>query len=210
MDLHRVGKKADWQAISSRRRNSWQRLAAASGGLLTLGNLLTVVGFILVVAGLWAVARQQYWWALVLLAVGRGCDLLDGLLADRTGTKSPLGEKMDASVDKLETGLALIVLLATGLVPWLAVWAVLLPHAAIAIMSMLVVSRGSVLHPSRLGKYSMAAAWFGLGSFVLWRALDVASQGWARLVAYALVTVSVALGWLALAGYGRQLRRTRQ
>jgi phosphatidylglycerophosphate synthase len=207
MDMHRVGKRADWQKVANRQRNPWQRLADKTSGVITIGNALTIIGFALVVAGLAALAREHYWLAVGLLFVGRSCDLLDGWAASMTGTKSPLGEKLDAGFDKLATVLTLTVLLLIGIVPWLAVALIAVPHIAIAAVSAMVLSRGKLLHPSRWGKNSMAAAWLSLGSFVLWTALDIDTQLWARCIAYSLVIISSGMSLLALSGYYRQLKR---
>jgi phosphatidylglycerophosphate synthase len=208
MDLHRAGKQADWYKVASRRRNGWQRLAAASKGLLTIGNVLTLIGVVLVICGLWAVVRHHYWLAIVLLVTGRGCDLLDGWLANMTGTKSPLGEKFDATADKVETGLALLVLAFAHLVPWPAVIVLTIPHLLIAVLATIAVVHGKLLHPSRLGKLSMAAAWLALGGFVILAALELSDNSAAQAVTYGLVVLSVLLGLGTLAGYWRDMKRS--
>jgi phosphatidylglycerophosphate synthase len=94
----------------------------------------------------------------VFIITGRLCDLIDGWLADRTGTKSPLGEAVDATADKLGTAATIIVLPLAGLMPIELAIALVVPQAAIAVMALFARRRGRGLHPSRWGKLSMAAA----------------------------------------------------
>src|SRR5690349_11384075 len=101
MKLHHAGTKPDWDLVAASKRNSWQRLAKLSYGVMTPGNLLSFIGILLVGIGLAAINRQHIWKGLVLLAMGRLCDILDGSAAEYTGTKSPLGEAVDASLDKI-------------------------------------------------------------------------------------------------------------
>jgi phosphatidylglycerophosphate synthase len=206
MDMHRAGKKADWVTVPRRRWNVWQQVAANSGGLLTMGNVLTLAGFALVAVGLSMAVIELYWPAFGFIAVGRLCDVLDGWAANATKTKSPLGEFLDSTADKLETALALVILLLIGLLPWLAALLIFVPQAAIALVSLIALRYGRRIHPSRLGKLSMAAAWAGLGVFIL-----VAAAGWSNMavvtwLAYVLSGLAAALASAALIAYSQQLR----
>lgn len=205
MDMHRAGKKADWATVPRRRWNVWQQLAANSGGLLTAGNVLTLAGFGLVVIGLAMAVAELYWLAFGFITLGRICDVLDGWAANATKTKSPLGEFLDTAADKLETGLTLAVLLVVGLLPMIAAMLIFVPQATIAIVSFIAWSRGYHVHPSRLGKLSMAAAWLGLGAFILVVAADWEASV-ASGLAYALCGAAAILAYCALHGYIKQLR----
>lgn len=210
MQLHRSGREPDWQARPRRRWNRWQRTAAGTGGVLTIGNVLTIIGFIAVVAGLVLIAQRQYVVGLTLVAAGRLCDLLDGWLADRTGTKSPLGETFDATADKLETAAALIILTAAGIVPWGVSLALFLAQLMISLVAMAAVRRGVRLHPSRLGKLGMASAWLALGGFVLMRIEGKMAGWWLEQICAVLIVVSVVLALYTSADYLRLIRRKRQ
>jgi phosphatidylglycerophosphate synthase len=138
--------------------------------------------------------------------VGRALDLADGWAADKTGTKSRLGEAVDASLDKIET---VIVLLAVW--PYVAPWivpAILVPHGLIAIVALSARELGRPLHPLRSGKVSMALAWVGLVVIVLAPYLiSWLSVGWVLtvgLVGAVLVLASAVLGVVALVKYARQ------
>ena len=153
MNLHRVHGNADWSDVALTERNRWQRIAAATSGIVTIGNFFSLVGLLSVPLGLWlAISAESYLWASVVLALGRFCDLLDGWLADITGTKSPLGEKIDASFDKVSVAVTFIGLAMGGILPlWLA-FVLLVPHVIIAVIATAAYALGLKLHPSRIGK----------------------------------------------------------
>jgi phosphatidylglycerophosphate synthase len=203
--LHRSGKKADWATRSRRRWSVWQKIASGSGGVLTPGNLITLVGFGLVVLGLVMVIKEHYLVAFLMIVAGRSCDLLDGWLAERTHTKSPLGEVLDSTFDKLGTGLGLVVLTVVGIVPLIATLAILVPQLIIGGLSLVQLLRGSRLHPTRLGKISMALAWFGLGFFVLNRAFGWSETSVLGLFSYANCLASSALAAKVVTVYARRV-----
>lgn len=196
--LHRAGKRPDWSKVSRRRWNIWQRVAGNSGGVLTVGNVFTLIGFCLVLAGLMMVAADMNWSGLVLIAVGRICDLLDGWLAERTKTKSPLGEMLDTTADKLETAAALVVLTVFGVLPWPAALLVFVPQLSVGLWALAGWLRGKQPHPSRLGKLGMAAVWLGLGLFIAQAASGVDAFA---VAGYASCAISTVLTLLALRGY---------
>jgi len=198
--LHRSGKRPDWEKIPRRRWNIWQRVAHETGGTLTIGNVLTAIGFVMVLAGLVAIIKEAYWHGLWLVIVGRICDILDGWSAHQTRTKSPFGELFDSTADKLETAAALIVLTLTSVFPPWAAALVFIPQLAIATLTGIRLRSGRRLHPSRLGKFAMAAAWLGIGVFILAAASPsdlVTSLG------YALCGASAILSLVSLQAYYR-------
>jgi phosphatidylglycerophosphate synthase len=202
--LHRVGKKSDWDKTSHERWNIWQRLAGSTGGTFTIGNIFTFVGLGLVILGLIMIMSEMYGWGFVCIAAGRLCDLADGWLANYTKTKSPLGESLDSGADKVGTASTLIVLGLLGIVPWLIVLGIFVTQLALACFALLRWLQGKRLHPSRLGKYSMATAWFGLGAFVLSMVASGTTYDWLQAVAYILCGAS---GLMALVALVRYIRR---
>jgi cardiolipin synthase (CMP-forming) len=202
MNLHRSGRKSDWAKRPRKRWNEWQKLAAFTGGTVTIGNVFTAIGLVGVMAGLYLVTRHMYVAALLLIAAGRFCDLLDGWLADATGTKSPLGEKLDASVDKIETALTIIVLVLASVVPLWAAIAISVPQLAIALLAYAAIRRGKSFHPSRTGKLGMALVWLSLAGFVLMRVLSGSHQ-WLDFTVYSLAVAAALAGCYALPEYYR-------
>jgi phosphatidylglycerophosphate synthase len=205
MRLHRAHTVAEWTTVASSSHTYWQRLARRTNGMVTPGNILTLVGFMLALAGLRNILDGQYWQGLLLLATGRMFDIADGLAADKTATKSPLGETLDASADKLITGLTIIVFWAVGTAPWPVLLVVLAPHLFISVTIGLGAAQGKRLHPSRIGKVSMALAWLALLSLLAVQAQGLTMESFYTLAAYGLVGLSSLLGLYSFVGYAHEL-----
>ena len=202
--LHRSGKKSDWAKVSPRQWNIWQRLAGNTGGALTLGNIFTLAGLSLVLLGLSMILAEMYGWGLMLVVVGRLCDLADGWLADQTHTKSPLGEALDSSADKVATAVTLGVLVVADILPWQMALAILTTQLAVVAVFFIYRIGGRRLHPSRIGKLSMAMVWLGLTAFILAVVLSGGYADAVRTAAYILSDAGCLLALVALAGYWRQ------
>lgn len=201
MDLHRADTTPEWQATPSARWSIFQRIAKSTRGIVTPGNVLTVAGLMVAVTGLVMIRNRQYLAGFVCLAVGRLFDLLDGVAAAATGTKSPLGELLDAGVDKLITLLTLVVLGTCNIVSWYLLGAILVIQGAISLVSWLTTRRGKRLHPSRVGKVSMASVWVALSGLILARALH---DNPIQVASYAVGICSIGLGLWALVAYSRE------
>src|SRR5580700_510193 len=153
MKLHRA-LRSDWSEVAPQQRTLWQRAAACSHGVITPGNFITLIGAVFVIIGLYDLAHAQLITGVALLLIGRMADILDGMVADHTKTKSPLGEAVDAATDKILTIVALYVLLDNQLIP-LIVGLVMAVHAVYNILVSTVARRLHVsLHPSSTGKLS--------------------------------------------------------
>lgn len=165
MKLHRA-LRSDWSEVAPQQRTLWQRCAAGSHGVITPGNLITLIGAILVLRGLYDLAHAQLITGVAMLLIGRMADILDGMVADYTKTKSPLGEAVDAATDKVLTILALYVLLDKQLMP-VIVGSVMALHAVYNIAVSTVARRLHVsLHPSSTGKLSALFEWACVGLYV--------------------------------------------
>lgn len=199
MDLHRTTGKADWEAVKPINRNAFQKIAAATGGIITPANFVTILGLALTAYGLVLITQKYFWLALVILGVGRLLDIADGYVADGTQTKSPVGEMLDASVDKVVTLLTAVVLIIADVAPWWVIAALILPHVIIPFVVFYKKLHGIKIHPSRQGKLSMATAWFGIGGLIVLQAMP----GFEPLAAvvYALIGASLGLGLYALWQY---------
>ena len=205
MNLHRTTGRPDWANITPANRNAWQRLAMVSRGWLTPGNVFTLSGLFIVIIGLYWLMSAYYWLALYALIVGRCFDLLDGWAAEVTGTKSPLGEILDAVSDKIGTLLTLGAACLIPVAPWWLLLGLALPHLIIAAISYAANRRGRRLHPSRLGKISMAAAWIGLLGLIALQATSMPSIT-IGLTVYILCGLSIGMGLAAASGYFKALK----
>lgn len=199
MNLHRTSGAPDWANVKAADRNIFQKMAAATKGIASPANIITVIGLGIVVYGLVAILQQQFWMGLVFLAIGRLLDIVDGLVAEATHTKSPLGELFDAVADKIGTLLTIAVLLIAGVTHWWVIMALIVPQIAITLLILHKKSKGIGVHPTRQGKVSMAVAWVGIVGLLLAKALG--DPGTLTAAVYAVIASSVILGLCALWQY---------
>ena len=166
MRLHRASKQADWERLPAAGWNRWQRLAARTHKVVTPGNIVSLAGLILVIAGLILIAQRHLWAGIVVLGIGRALDIVDGFVADRTGTKSHIGEGIDAGFDKAAALGTLVVFATSHVIPlWLALL-VGVQNAATALFSLAADMAGRTIHPNIAGKLGTAALWLGFGGLV--------------------------------------------
>jgi phosphatidylglycerophosphate synthase len=201
MNLHRITGSSDWEDTPQADRTSLQRLAASTNGIITVGNAITAVGFVLVCWGLIVLAEKHYSQGLLLIVIGRLGDVLDGYVADITKTKSRLGEILDASIDKVVTGLTLITLVVAEIIPWWIALALLLPHVIITCFGAYGLRRNIRLHPSQAGKLSMAVGWLTYAAFLLVKIVPAHMQASVHTLAYVLAGISAAAGLYTAYGY---------
>jgi phosphatidylglycerophosphate synthase len=201
MNLHRITGSSDWENVPQSKRTRLQKLAAGTNGIGTVGNVITAVSFIVVSWGLVALSEKHYTEGLILIVVGRLGDVLDGYAADITKTKSRLGEILDASIDKIVTGLTLITLVVADIVPWWIALALVLPHVIITGFAAYGLRRKIRLHPSQAGKLSMAIGWLTYAAFLLGEVVPAPMQTGVQTIAYALAGISVAAGLYTAYGY---------
>src|SRR5437764_4120352 len=103
MDMHRSTGLPDWENVSQNDWNRWQRHAQATHSLITPGNVISILGLLGVFLSLLLINNTHYRLGLIILAVSRLLDIVDGWAAQITGTKSPFGERIDAATDKIAT-----------------------------------------------------------------------------------------------------------
>lgn len=199
MNMHRTGERADWAAVAPAARGSWQRLAARTRGVVTPGNLVSTGSFCLVVAGLALVARSDLALGTSVVGLGRLGDTVDGMIAEKTGTKSPLGQALDAALDKMGALSALAVFTARDVLPvWVAA-AIMAQNVANVVIGLYAPwRRTTTLNPSAAGKVATAGFWITIIIFVAARLLD---NPLLLTAAYALAALALALGVYASINY---------
>lgn len=208
MNLHRASNKPEWEPVPAAKRNRWQKAAARTRGILTPPNVVTVIGAVVALLGLILLLRHSFWLGGSLVMVGRLLDIVDGWLAQRTGTKSPLGEMMDASVDKIVTGLTIIVGFIIPLASWWLLVLILLPQAIVVIIVAIARARRAHFHPTRPGKTSMFLLWVSLVGFVVVKALGYAwPQPLAVLIDLTAISSAI-VGFFAAWQYARQVAKS--
>ena len=207
MGLHRIGRVADWHAVSTLERNVWQRVAARTHGIVTPGNAVSIIGAMLAFLGMVLIYKGEVWPGLIALALGRLGDILDGYVADTTGTKSSVGETLDAGLDKATVFGVLVLFLALQIAP---VWLVALlgiQQFAAALIGGYAKSSGMDLHPSSAGKVTMTAQWVVVLGYILADGLS-ASPSWFVLLHTVFVGAIIA-GGIVTNGYLRHVLRAR-
>jgi phosphatidylglycerophosphate synthase len=164
MNLHRVNREPDWEKVSPGERNIWQRLAARTRGVITPANAVSAAGTAAVLWGACDISRGKYVRGTIKIVAGRLCDLADGALAEKTGTKSQVGEAVDATGDKLQIAAVAAALAKRRIVPVPYLGIIGMQNAANAITTGVAKARGvSEFHPGEAGKYSVFAMWAGIG-----------------------------------------------
>ena len=179
----------------------WQRVAVRTHGIGTPSNAVTLVGFVLVLIGLQQILTQHYLLGTVLLVTGRLCDILDGWLAELTRTKSPLGELLDAAIDKIVTILTVATFFAAHIAPAWVLIALVTPHILIAIIILRWRIHKVAFHPSLVGKLSMAGVWLSLVVYALSHVVHLPAA--ALTVTQVIVVASSAAGFYAATLYAR-------
>lgn len=200
MNLHRTSGKPDWEEVAPTSRTIFQKVAAATHGVVAPANIVTIIGLVLVCIGLVALLNQSYWTGLGLLVIGRLLDVVDGIVAEATQTKSPLGEIFDAASDKIGTLLTIVVLFVAAISYWWVIIALLVPQVIIPLVIFYKKQKGISVHPTRIGKLSMAAAWAGIAGLLVAKALGDIS--FVSVIVYVIIGASLVLGMYALWQYG--------
>jgi len=202
MNLHRTTGKPDWDSIKESDYNIFQKVGAATHSIVTPANVITIIGLGLVAYGLFSILQQHYWLGLILLAVGRLLDIVDGVVANSTGTKSPAGEFLDAAVDKIGTLFTIIVLYIAASQQWWAITLILIPQLITPFVAFYKKTHHKEIHPTRPGKLSMATAWVGIVGLLVMKATEGSSFTPAlSVIVYTFTVVSFILGLYALWQY---------
>lgn len=171
MNLHRA-LEHDWSTIAPEYQNFWQRIAHKTNGYITPANIITLIGFSIFLAGLLFIYTEDYIFGATLLLAGRLADIADGYVAHATGTKSPVGEALDASIDKIESLLVVACLAIWQILP-IGVIAAIIFHAIAAItIFALARERNGRVHVNAAGKIATLLEWFYIGVFTLVQAFN--------------------------------------
>ncbi len=198
MNLHRSLDKPDWKDVPAIRRTALQHVAAVTFGVLTPGNIISIFGLTLVFVGCGLIIAGHYWVGAAFVVVGRLLDLLDGYVAHRTKTKGPVGEIVDASFDKIGTIAAIVTLFIAEIATWPYLLALLIPQTTITIINIYQKLRGRKVHPTLVGKLSMASLWAAIAGLLLAKGTDL---GVIDVLAIILSTLAFILGMIASIQY---------
>jgi len=185
-------------------------MAARTYGFITIGNIVTLIGFALVVIGVVLVVDARYLAGFLIIGAGRLCDLLDGWLADITKTKSYVGASFDVFADKFASLLALLALPSSSLMPWWPAIGIIIVQTVTGIASTLVVRQKIPIFPVKSGKIGMAVIWAGILGYVVGAMFDGESGGVIRFLATCIAVVGVSFSGHAMLQYCRQYVATQR
>ena len=211
LNLHRSATKPEWESVQPKKRNTWQRLAFKTRGLLTPANCISIAGAMLVIYGL-SLLKDGYIpaSAITLIAIGRLADILDGYVADKTGTKSPLGEVIDASTDKILGVIALAIIWQHQLIPRVILVAIALHTIVNIIIGVIGRFKGAMIHPAQEGKFAVALSWVILLTWSVNQFYQQTHDSQSAIIKYLSVGLSVLFSYFAVAAaviYFNQLRK---
>lgn len=164
-------------------------------------NVLTILRFVFIPVFVLLLLQEQEgpsWWAFAVFGAAGATDQLDGYLARRWHVESRFGKVADPLADRLMISTAVVMLVALGRLPWLAL--VLLARDVLLVAGYrLVVPRGYDFQVSRLGK---AATWGLYASLCLVLVTEEGTR-WAL----ACFWISLVLAVLAAGQYMLKARR---
>lgn len=204
MKLHRTGQAGDWVEVEPSQRNTWQRIAAATHGVVTPGNAVTLAGYGVFELGLRDIRQGKTASGMIKIMGARLFDLADGWVADATKTKSPTGEMLDATIDKIEAARGLSTLVAARIVPRSVGVAFAAQNTANTAATLMAKRRGNEIHPSAEGKITTALQWAAIGSYGIEACLRESgadSDAVAQLTGDALAVSATVLGTTVSAQY---------
>mgnify|MGYP001214635321 CR=1 FL=1 len=193
--LHRLrdGGKNDWDGLADNELNKFQKLAKKSKGILTAANAVTIASTVVVLNGLSDYINGQKMQGIFKIFTGRLGDVGDGIIAEATGTKGRFGRSLDPSMDFVQLGVALPMLVQGDVMPLIPAVAIATPKAIDATATMTSVVRGHEMNPTSEGKRSIAMIWAGIGAFMVKHALNKHAPGMADVALEAV-------GWAGTLG----------
>jgi CDP-diacylglycerol--glycerol-3-phosphate 3-phosphatidyltransferase len=156
---------------------------------LTVARVATVPVVVLLYA--WDFPNHAYW-ATAVFVVAMATDQIDGWLARRRGTSSPLGSLLDPVADKVLVLATLVMLVGEGVAPAWMVALIVVREILVSGLRLVAIERGVVLGARDLGRMktwvqAVAAAVAGFAAAGAWSD-DVA--WWALLAALAATWIS--------------------
>lgn len=213
LQSHAIGDTPEWELVPRDEHNAWQKLAAATRGVMTPGNALTAAGTIADITANAIILRNSQdrelsaktlIAATALYATEGIFDALDGTVAKATGTRSPLGRRLDAGSDAGRIPLTIYAMTRSGILPKPATALLAAEKASTVIPSVVAGLRGNEPIVASTGKLTAGAQRFSSGAFMLsavFHQLGVeASSTQRRRNHGAAARLCRQIGWGSLAG----------
>jgi CDP-diacylglycerol---glycerol-3-phosphate 3-phosphatidyltransferase len=162
---------------------------------LTVARIAAVPAVVILFA--WDFPNHEYW-ATAVFAVAMATDQIDGWLARRAGTSTPLGTLLDPVADKVLVLAALVMLVGEGVAPAWMIALIVVREILVSGLRLAAVERGVVLGARDLGRVktwaqAVAATIAGLA----------AGDAWSDDVAWWALLAAVVATWVSGLDYAR-------
>jgi CDP-diacylglycerol---glycerol-3-phosphate 3-phosphatidyltransferase len=162
---------------------------------LTVARIAAVPAVVLLFT--WDFPNHEYW-ATAVFAVAMATDQIDGWLARRRGTSTPLGTLLDPVADKVLVLAALVMLVGAGVAPAWMIALIVVREILVSGLRLAAVERGVVLGARDLGRVktwaqAVAATIAGLA----------AGGAWSEDVAWWALLAAVVATWVSGLDYAR-------
>lgn len=167
MDLHTPHEKPDWVLGNADSVTMWQRVAIASRGIVTIGNVLSVSGLALVIWAAIELYNGNLALGLLLAVIGRLADIADGYAAEKTHTKSRLGEIVDTTCDKVGVFSIAVAVSLAHIIPLYIIASIAAYNLYLALFG-IIWGRRYQLHTNKFGKLAMFVSWLVILTEVLY------------------------------------------
>lgn len=193
--------------------NVFQRVYDATNTVVTIPNALDVLAFPGAIYGIRNIETARGASAVLL---SYGIDAIDGKIARKLGTASPLGEKIDAVGDKVKLGYGIYRLWKHDQAdkPLLATVAIQNTINSVITIADRALNTEPVLHSSQIGKKSFMLQEIGVGLNIAGRVITKNGNEQAgeklRIAGNIVGFGAVALGTIATRGYLRTLRQSQK
>lgn len=168
---------------------------------MTLPDQLTVLRVaavpVVILLYAWDFPNHSYW-ATAVFVVAMATDQLDGWLARRSGTSSPLGKLLDPVADKVLVLAALVMLIGEGVAPAWMVALIVVREILVSGLRLAAIERRVVLGARELGRVktwaqAVAAAVAGFA----------AAGAWSDNVAWWTLLLALVATWVSGLDYAR-------
>ncbi len=167
--------------------------------IITIPNLLSFFRIALIPVFVWLyIFKEDYLWALIVLAISWFSDLLDGYIAKRFNMISDFGKGIDPIADKLTQAAVLFCLIFRFELMLIPFGLLILKELVLGVMSFLVIKKTSDV-PSALwyGKVTTALLYAMMVIHVIWYNLP-------NIVSYLLIFTTVGFMGISLILYSVQ------
>lgn len=162
---------------------------------LTVARVAAVPVVVILFA--WDFPNHAYW-ATAVFVVAMATDQIDGWLARRRGTSSPLGKLLDPVADKVLILAALVMLIGEGVAPAWMVALIAVREILVSGLRLAAVERGVVLGARDLGRWKTWAQ--AVGATIAGLA---AAGAWSEDIAWWALLLALAATWISGLDYAR-------